>query len=143
MKHATDTTGQLIDFDFSRPGIPSTAISLQPELMKQEEGYSCSWSTDTGAEITGNGETPEDALQNWDKALQDHLRQTNSNKKLADQLAEISAKRNKSNPDARKVEDTQDVKEGLPIRSEINLENNVDKKKREHTADDSNQNGSE
>ena len=143
MKHATGNTAQIVEFDFLRPGVPSTAASIQPELMKHDDVYSCSWSTDTGAEITGSGETPEQALQNWDMALQDHLRQTNSNKKLADQIAEISAKREKAIGDARKTEDTADVKEGLPIRAEINLENNLDKKKREHTADDSNQNGSE
>lgn len=143
MKHATDSTGQLIGFDFSRPGVPSTALSLQPALTKHGDSYSCSWSTDTGADITGSGDTPELALQDWDKALQDHLRQTNSNKKLADQLVEMVEKSAKDPGDARKTEDTQDVKEGLPIRSEVNLENNVDKKNREHTADDSNQNGSE
>lgn len=143
MKHATDTTAQLVEFDFSRPGVPSTAASLQPELTRYESGYLCSWSTDTGVKITGNGETPEQALQNWDLSLQDHFRQTNSNKKLADQIAEISAKGKLATDDARKTESTRDVKEGLPIRTEISLENNVDKKKREHTADESNQNGSE
>ncbi|MET0464997.1 MAG: hypothetical protein ABW007_17670 [Chitinophagaceae bacterium] len=143
MKHATDTAGQLVEFDFSRPGVPSTAASLQPKLTQHGNNYSCSWSTDNGQEISGSGETPEQALQSWDKALQEYLQQTNSNKELADQLAEISAKRKTATGDARKTDDTADVKEGLPLRSEISMENNVDKKPREHTADDSNQNGSE
>ncbi|MCG2615317.1 hypothetical protein LZZ85_13540 [Terrimonas sp. NA20] len=143
MKHATDTSGEILDFDFSRPGVPSTAESLHPVLTKQENHYLASWTTEMGAEISGSGDTPEIALQKWDEALQQHLLKTNTQKKLSDELAALAEKRQNASGDARKAEDTEDVKEGLPIRSEINPENTVEKKPREHTADDSNQNGSE
>jgi hypothetical protein len=143
MKHLTATSDELLDFDFSRPGVPSTAELLLPVLTKLGSNYLATWTTEMGVEISGSGDTPEISLQKWDEALQKHLLQTNSHKKLSDELAALAEKRQTASGDARKAVDTQDVKEGLPIRSEINPENIVDKKSREHTADDSNQNGSE
>ncbi|MBO9658756.1 MAG: hypothetical protein J7527_08005 [Chitinophagaceae bacterium] len=144
MKHASDNSGELIEIDFSRPGIPATAASLLPEIAKNGDQYTCSWNTDLGAEIKGTGETPEQAIQQWDRFLQDHLRQTNSNKELSAQLADLSAKQKNPSGDARKTNDeTQDVKEGLPVKSEIHPENSVAEKDRKYTTDDANQNGSE
>ncbi len=71
-----------VDIDFERPGIPYTAEVLQPVLFKDTNRYCCILGPDPQAGIFGCGQTPEEALQDWDKQLTQRIEQARPDDKL-------------------------------------------------------------
>lgn len=143
MKQSTVHDSNRIDIDFSRPGIPSSAEMLHPDLIQEGGMYQCIWQSRSSAAITGEGETPEQALQNWDKKIQEIVCNTTRNDELANQLKELLISKEREPDESRKSKDAFDVTDGIPLRSQVNPENGVEKRSRKYTTDESNRDGSE
>ncbi|PZR24684.1 MAG: hypothetical protein DI535_21385 [Citrobacter freundii] len=143
MKHSATYKGDTLEIDFSRPGVPHSATVLKPDLIKEGGTYQCIWHSDDTDAITGEGSTPEEALQHWDQKVQQILDQTNRTDKLAIQIRDAFLQKSDQPNETRQSNDAHDVTEGIPTRSDINPENNVVKKSRKHTPDESNKDGSE
>lgn len=130
------------EIDYTRPGIPVSAAQFQPELFKEENSFFCTWHF--GPEtITGEGQTPEEALQDWDKNLQSIRDDTNRNDELAKHLRNAFSAEQPVKDETRRSNDAFDVSEGIPTKSEVTPDNGVLKKSRAHTSDESNKDGSE
>lgn len=143
MKYSTIHKEDMLEFDYSRPGVPHSAEVLRPDLIKEGGTYQCIWHSDETEAITGEGETPEEALQSWDKKIQAILEQSNRKDVLATELHNAFQQKVMPSDETRQSKDAFDVTEGIPTRSNINPENNVVKKSRKHTPDESNKDGSE
>lgn len=143
MKHTAIYKGDTLEIDFSRPGIPHSATVLSPDLIKEGGIYQCIWYSEETEAITGEGSTPEEAMQHWDRKVQAILAQTGRTDKLATQIRDAFQQNAEQTNETRQSKDAYDVTEGIPTRSDINPENNVVKKSRKHTPDESNKDGSE
>lgn len=58
-----------VKINFQKPGIPYTANLLQPVVFKDGENYCCALGANLQEGIFGLGETPEQAIQDWDNNL--------------------------------------------------------------------------
>ncbi|TCO25371.1 hypothetical protein EV200_104409 [Pedobacter psychrotolerans] len=65
--------GKIIDFDFSRFRLPTYVIVFKPLLFQERSRYIAVLGPDLESGITGYGETPEDALINWNDNLRSQI----------------------------------------------------------------------
>lgn len=68
-----------VEIDYERPGIPSTANLLQPVLFKEGHTYCCVLGPGIQEGIVGFGETPEEAIQDWDINLSQRIKHAGVN----------------------------------------------------------------
>jgi hypothetical protein len=68
-----------VEIDYERPGIPSTAKLLQPILFKEGHTYCCVLGPGIQEGIVGFGETPEQAIQDWDINLSQRMKHAGVN----------------------------------------------------------------
>ncbi|GGE45964.1 hypothetical protein GCM10011413_10150 [Pedobacter psychrotolerans] len=73
MKQMTVDKGKIIDFDFSRFRLPTYVIVFKPLLFQERSRYIAVLGPDLESGITGYGETPEDALINWNDNLRSQI----------------------------------------------------------------------
>ncbi|RZM08379.1 MAG: hypothetical protein EOO88_50320 [Pedobacter sp.] len=137
------------DVDFDRPGMPYTATVLQPTVFKQNEKYFCSWGEQLDSAIMGTGETPEQAVQEWDQQLTRRLSEKFSSDSIIAKAKELLDADGKTKSSL--VENLPDERKGPPatVSQEIpddaktgSAKDNVTEK-RKFSADQSNANGSE
>ena len=136
-----------VEIDFERPGVPYTANILQPVLFKEGNSYCCVLGPDRQRGIFGCGETPEQALQDWDKHLTERVEQDAPgdelisfvNENLSKQVGKDNVATN--NPVIVPKEDQQFVKTVASGPNEVKVisEHRV----RKNTTDQSNVDGSE
>jgi len=65
---------QKISFDFSRFRLPQYVGEFRPLLYKQGDRFCAVLGPDPQSGIFGCGDTPEDALINWNDELRENLR---------------------------------------------------------------------
>jgi hypothetical protein len=65
---------QIVSFEFSRFRLPQYVNEFKPLLFKNGEVYFAVLGSDLKNGICGKGETPEDALMDWNDQLREVLR---------------------------------------------------------------------
>jgi hypothetical protein len=61
-----------VDIDYSSKDVPESVKTFQPLLYKDGDSYCCVLGPDPQLGIFGCGQTPIQALQDWDKHLKDY-----------------------------------------------------------------------
>jgi len=139
-----------LDIDFERPGIPLSATILQPVLFKDGNDYCCVYGANIENGISGRGETPEKALQDWDKNLEARRKNAPAN----DELAQFINKTMDSATDKPHTGQgngivnegsvqTAKMTQGLPTDDAGGRLNTVTQNSRKNTTDQANADGSE
>jgi hypothetical protein len=62
-----------VQIDFKGPAIPYRAGILHPVVFKDGKNYCCVLGPDLDDGVFGFGESPEQALQDWDKNLTERI----------------------------------------------------------------------
>jgi hypothetical protein len=63
----------IIDYDFTTKETNRTLKNLQPVVYKNGEAYNCLLGPDLEQGILGIGNTPEEAIYNWEANLQKRI----------------------------------------------------------------------
>jgi hypothetical protein len=63
----------VVDYDFTKPEVNRTLKNLQPVVYKNGESYNCLLGPDLETGIVGMGASPEEAIYNWERNLQQRI----------------------------------------------------------------------
>ena len=148
MKQAEIPADIKINIDFKRPGIPFTADVLQPVIFKDGDKYGCVLGPDINTGISGFGDSPEKAIQEWDENLSRRIKLEGENDRVIKDAVEKLKEHEVANSTAEIGKP--EYKEAIihTATSEPQEENNKDesaekRSSRKYTADKSNIDGSE
>ncbi|WP_316734632.1 hypothetical protein [Pedobacter aquatilis] len=78
IKTITTKLDNLVDFDFSRFKLPSLVTKLKPLLFKNKNCYYAILPMADVDNIEGFGQSPEDALIDWNDRISAHLLNSSS-----------------------------------------------------------------
>lgn len=95
---------QIVTTEFS-----GVASCLLPTVFKDGDSYCCILGSDPKVGVFGCGNTPEEAVKNWDDALKDHLSTAGKNDEVVQYVNEIL--RNKACEQANEEADYKSSKE--------------------------------
>jgi hypothetical protein len=62
-----------IEIDYSEEGYPEKARKLKPHVFKDEESYYCLFGPDPQVGIFGRGDTPLEAIEDWESDLEQRI----------------------------------------------------------------------
>lgn len=65
---------EVINFNFEDTSLPGPVRELRPAVYKQGDGYCVILGPDLQHGISGCGNTPQAALENWNKHLQERIK---------------------------------------------------------------------
>lgn len=74
----------VVDFDFTRPEVNRTLKNLQPVVYKDGTAYNCLLGPDLERGILGTGATPEEAIYQWEKNLQQRIQEPAEDDEVAE-----------------------------------------------------------
>jgi len=72
-----------VAIDMNDKDIPDSAKTFQPVLFKDGDSFCCVLGPDPQEGVVGCGQTPVDALKDWDKNLQERKTVTDKNDEVA------------------------------------------------------------
>jgi len=72
-----------VAIDMNDKDIPDSAKTFQPVLFKDGDSFCCVLGPDPREGVVGCGQTPVDALKDWDKNLQERKTVTDKNDEVA------------------------------------------------------------
>ncbi|MDQ0638356.1 hypothetical protein QF042_001921 [Pedobacter sp. W3I1] len=82
MKQMNVSEEKRVGFDFSRFRLPQCVSKLHPLLFKEGNTYFAVLGPDPQSGIFGCGDTPEDALMDWNDHLRESLRNPDPNNQV-------------------------------------------------------------
>jgi len=83
MKQMTIPNENKIDLNFDTANLPVSIKIFQPLLFIDGNGYCCVLGPDPQEGIFGSGNTPDEALFDWDESLRKRIKTTNTDDKVA------------------------------------------------------------
>lgn len=93
MKQMTVNNEKKIDFDFSRFRLPTYVTLFKPLLFQEGNNYIAVLGPDLESGITGYGDSPEDALINWNDNLRSQIYNADLQNEIIDDIRnKIAAK---------------------------------------------------
>ena len=84
MKQMQIDPAKIVNMDFTTPETNRTLRTLQPVVFKDGESFCCLLGEDRMQGIIGNGNTPEEAINNWQLNLQGRIDHHDENDELAE-----------------------------------------------------------
>jgi len=96
MKQMTIDKGKIIDFDFSRFRLPTYVMMFKPLLFQEYNTYIAVLGPDLESGITGYGDTPEDALINWNDNLRTQIYNPDLHNEIVDDIRTKIATKSKT-----------------------------------------------
>ncbi|WP_157263361.1 hypothetical protein [Pedobacter sp. R20-19] len=85
-----------IDFDFSRFRLPTYVTLFKPLLFQEGSNYIAVLGPDLESGITGYGDTPEDALINWNDNLRAQIYNLDLKNEIIDEIRTKIATKSKA-----------------------------------------------
>ncbi len=96
MKQMTVNKEKKIDFDFSRFRLPTYVTLFKPLLFQEGSNYIAVLGPDLESGITGYGDTPEDALINWNDNLRAQIYNLDLKNEIIDEIRTKIATKSKA-----------------------------------------------
>jgi predicted DNA-binding antitoxin AbrB/MazE fold protein len=84
MKQMQIDPAKIVDIDFTTPETKQTLKTLQPVVFKEGEAYCCHLGEDHTNGIMGRGNSPDEAINDWEKSLQKRIDEHDENDELAE-----------------------------------------------------------
>jgi len=84
MKQMQIDPAKIVKIDFTKPETNRTLKTLQPVVFKEDELFCCLLGEDRAQAIIGYGNTPEEAIYDWEQNLQKRIDQHEDNDELAE-----------------------------------------------------------
>lgn len=96
MKQMTVNKEKKIDFDFSRFRLPTYVTLFKPLLFQEGSNYIAVLGPDLESGIAGYGDTPEDALINWNDNLRSQIYNLDLKNEIIDEIRTKIATKSKA-----------------------------------------------
>lgn len=78
-----------VNIDFTAPDLPASARRLEPLVWKEGDSYCCVLGPDPEEGVFGCGDTPQEALADWDEHLAEHLATTTDENEVTRYVKDI------------------------------------------------------
>ena len=83
MKQLDVPSEMKVSIDFANNKVPESARTFQPVLFKDGDSYCCVLGPDPQEGVFGCGDTPIEALKDWDKSLRQRMKDHDKNDEVA------------------------------------------------------------
>ena len=77
-----------VNVDYSDPALPAAAKLFKPLVVLDGDSYCCIFGPDPQQGILGCGDSPKEALRDWDKHLRERVRQADKNDEVLKYIVE-------------------------------------------------------
>src|SRR5678815_3620447 len=77
-----------VKVDYSDPTLPAAAKLFKPLVVLDGDSYCCIFGPDPQQGILGCGNSPKEALRDWDKHLRERVRQADKNDEVLKYIVE-------------------------------------------------------
>jgi hypothetical protein len=94
MKQMPIDPATAVNLDFNSADVPDTAKKLRPALFMNGNTYCCMLGPDLEAGVVGYGSSPQEALNDWNKHLQERIATPRTNDEIAQEIVDrLNAKK--------------------------------------------------
>jgi len=81
-----------VNLDYSNPSLPSIVRLLKPLVVHDGDAYCCVLGPDPQSGVFGCGDTPKDALDDWQKHLKERVKRAEPNDEVVEYVIDTLRK---------------------------------------------------
>lgn len=83
MKQMKVSEASRVEFDYEKKGVPRAVCELRPVVYREGTSYRCILGPDMKAAISGEGDSPDAAIESWMISLRQRLDEANAEDEVA------------------------------------------------------------